>query len=139
MATHRVFSSGQLIDPVLASMSIPLLFKPVKIDGEYYADGGIMKNLPASSLSGKCDFIIGSHVNHLEQNFKVTNTMELLERCIRIGISNTIVDDIPLCNIFIDPKESGEYSALSFKLIDELIDVGYLEALRVLKDYEVVA
>ncbi|HZJ89453.1 MAG TPA: patatin-like phospholipase family protein [Bacilli bacterium] len=43
----------------LASASIPLLFGPTEIDGEYYVDGGVIDNLPIQALLDQgCDLII---------------------------------------------------------------------------------
>jgi len=39
------FSSGNLRDGVMASISIPGVFPRCKINGKYYADGGIVNNL----------------------------------------------------------------------------------------------
>jgi len=43
-----VFSSGNLPESVLASCSVPLIFKPVDIGGKLYVDGGLNANLPAN-------------------------------------------------------------------------------------------
>lgn len=48
---QHVFTSGPLVDCVLASMAIPGLFPPVCIDGEYFVDGGITNPTPISALS----------------------------------------------------------------------------------------
>ncbi|WP_276359133.1 patatin-like phospholipase family protein [Daejeonella sp. H1SJ63] len=59
------FSSGELINPILASSSIPVFFKPIKIEGGIYIDGGIKNNFQAEPLRSDCEFIIGSSCNHL--------------------------------------------------------------------------
>ncbi len=43
------FSSGILLDPVIASASIPVLFQPVMINDIYYVDGGVLDNLPVKT------------------------------------------------------------------------------------------
>jgi NTE family protein len=45
-ASEEWFESGDLIDAVLASTSVPVLFPPVEIAGEWYLDGGILKDVP---------------------------------------------------------------------------------------------
>ena len=40
------FSSGLLVDPVVASCSVPGLFPPVVIDGRHYLDGGLVHSIP---------------------------------------------------------------------------------------------
>lgn len=40
------FTSGPLIDAVLASSAVPALFPPVEIDGEHFYDGGLVNSVP---------------------------------------------------------------------------------------------
>lgn len=44
--TEKVFDSGNLAECMRASMSIPLVFKPVVMDSLIYVDGGMINNLP---------------------------------------------------------------------------------------------
>ena len=44
------FSKGEILDPVIASASIPVFFKPVIINNIYYVDGGVLDNLPLYPL-----------------------------------------------------------------------------------------
>jgi NTE family protein len=45
-ASEEWFETGDLVGAVLASTSVPVLFPPVEIDGEWYLDGGIVKDVP---------------------------------------------------------------------------------------------
>jgi len=40
------FSSGPLVDAILASCAVPGILPPVRIDGEHYIDGGIVNSVP---------------------------------------------------------------------------------------------
>ena len=42
----KVFSNGNMIQAVQASMSVPALFKPVKINNQCYVDGGLSNPVP---------------------------------------------------------------------------------------------
>ena len=42
----RIFSSGDLVTAMRASMSAPGVFAPVELDGRLYVDGGLAENLP---------------------------------------------------------------------------------------------
>ncbi len=48
---YRVFTSGKIVDALRASISLPWIFIPKKIDWESYVDGWIMMNLPIEILS----------------------------------------------------------------------------------------
>jgi NTE family protein len=45
-AAERWFTSGPVVDAVLASSAIPGLFPPVVIDGEHCYDGGLVDSIP---------------------------------------------------------------------------------------------
>jgi NTE family protein len=45
-ATEEWFTDGDLVEALVASTSVPVLFPPVEIDGEWYLDGGIVKDVP---------------------------------------------------------------------------------------------
>ena len=44
------FSSGNVIDAVVASSSIPSVFKPTEIDGMRLVDGGVLKRVPVEEV-----------------------------------------------------------------------------------------
>lgn len=44
-------SSGRLADAVRASISIPMVFEPVKRDGQLLVDGGVLEPIPVQSLT----------------------------------------------------------------------------------------
>lgn len=50
----NTLSKQKLKKLVLASCAIPIVFRPVTLDGETYYDGGILSNMPINPLS-KCD------------------------------------------------------------------------------------
>jgi NTE family protein len=45
-AAEHWFTSGPLIDAVLASSAVPALFPPVEIGGEHFYDGGLVNSVP---------------------------------------------------------------------------------------------
>jgi NTE family protein len=46
--SERWFSSGDVIDPILASAALPAVFPPVEIEGDMLVDGGVLNNVPLS-------------------------------------------------------------------------------------------
>ncbi len=55
------FSSGPLVDAVLASAAVPALLPPVQIDGEHYYDGGLVHSIPvgrAVSLGARTVYVL---------------------------------------------------------------------------------
>lgn len=59
-----VFTKGSLYEAVKASISIPTIFTPVKKDGAYLVDGGVVNPIPLNRIQRtKNDILIGSYVN----------------------------------------------------------------------------
>ena len=45
---YTIFTKGELVPRILASMAIPGVFPPQKIEDNYYVDGGALNNVPVS-------------------------------------------------------------------------------------------
>jgi NTE family protein len=45
---ERWFSSGPVVEPILASAALPAVLPPVEIDGDLLVDGGVIDNVPTS-------------------------------------------------------------------------------------------
>ena len=45
-AAERWFTSGRVVDTVVASAAVPGLLRPAVVDGEHYLDGGIVNSIP---------------------------------------------------------------------------------------------
>jgi len=57
----QLFSKGDLCMVLAASMAVPGVFDPVKIDGERYLDGGLASEVPAMearSVAGKSQLVV---------------------------------------------------------------------------------
>lgn len=59
---ERVCQSGDLHRALAASAALPVLFKPVRIDGRVMIDGGIYNPVPFDHLTGLADIVIGVDV-----------------------------------------------------------------------------
>ncbi|HLF33464.1 MAG TPA: patatin-like phospholipase family protein [Cyclobacteriaceae bacterium] len=123
--TSRYFSTGSLIQTVLASCAIPAVFKPVKIDGELYVDGGVLDNLPVKPLEGKCDHIIGFHCNPVDPEFTSKNMKNIIERTFILVINTNVAMSKPVCGVFLEPGELKKFGAFDFDKAKEIFEVGY--------------
>jgi NTE family protein len=62
-AAEHWFVAGDLVEAVVASASVPVLFPPVEIDGEWYLDGGVLKDVPltrAVELGATTIYVLGT-------------------------------------------------------------------------------
>ena len=50
-----VFTRGDLIKAIQASGAVPMLFKPVEINGSLYVDGGVVDKAPLKALTDLVD------------------------------------------------------------------------------------
>lgn len=60
---EEVFTSGEIITPLLASTAMPAIFPPVEISGRLYIDGGVANNVPiapAVALGGRTIYVLDS-------------------------------------------------------------------------------
>lgn len=123
----ELISSGKLIDYVLASASIPIVFEPRIIDGQSYVDGGILNNLPIEPLLDQASVIIGVHVNHNEELKEISGIKTIAERSFRLAISKDVDDKFARCNLVIDPPAMQRFSVFDFSKADEIYDIGFTE------------
>lgn len=132
------FMSGPLIDLVVASSSIPILFEPIMLQGSIYVDGGLMKNLPASPLRRRCDVVIG--VNLVPQipvpDSELKTVFGIGARCFDIAALNNIKPELALCDVVIEPPEISRYSRFSITNIDKMYQIGYEETKKQIPEIE---
>ena len=65
---ERWFSSGPIVEPILASAALPAVLPPVEIDGELFIDGAVVDNVPISrALHHGCTRIYVLHVGNFDR------------------------------------------------------------------------
>ncbi|WP_396634423.1 patatin-like phospholipase family protein [Maribacter sp. R86514] len=131
----KIFDTGELIKPVLASATFPGVFSPVNINGSFYVDGGVLNNFPIEPLQPHCDKIIGSYVNALKsskiKDFK--HSYNVLERAYKIKSASESIAKFSECNFVVSPEELCEYATFDMRSIDAIFDIGYNSTIDVLR------
>lgn len=127
-----VFSEGDIIEAVIASASVPVIYEPAQYQGRILADGGIMENLPVSPLAGRCDVIIGCHVNKLNSSIDLKNISKfaLIDRSFHLAIARQTYASAALCNVLIEP-DIAQYGMFQMKEADKIFEAGYAAAFAV--------
>lgn len=80
-----VMKNGDLGDAVRASMSFPLVFRPVEVNGKMLYDGGIYDNFPVRVMEDefKPDYLIGISVaDEIKNTSSESNIVEQIENMI---------------------------------------------------------
>jgi len=137
----RVFDRDDNIyirDAILASMSIPAVFRQIEIENQFYADGYISANLPINYVSNQNIDTLAVDVmslNSIDKFLKddyhffghTKSIIKTLERTVRLMTINQTKDAISLYRgklILIEPKLSY-YKTASFHRYKEIKDIGY--------------
>ncbi|MDR0430117.1 MAG: patatin-like phospholipase family protein [Tannerellaceae bacterium] len=126
----REFRSGPIIEPVVASCSIPIIFSPVEIDGSHYVDGGLFRNFPVSNIRQECDRVIGVNVSPLiAQKYKQT-IWGIAERSYHYMFRANTLEDRALCDILIETKDAAGYKTFDLENVNQITNIGYEAALQ---------
>lgn len=135
---YKVFSEGAIDERVAASCSIPIIFRPVKIGGTLYVDGGVLKNLPASVIRDQCDVLIGVNVSPLvNEKFKPT-IIDIAHRSYKMMSKNNTVADMRLCDILIKAQSIANYKVFGIKAMWDIAKKGYEETMKVMAENDVI-
>jgi len=123
----EIRSSGELIDVIVASCSIPLVFQPVEIDNSLYVDGGLMSNMPVEALLPEVDFIIGINLmpRDLVGKKEVSNMVGIAQRCFDLSIISNTELNAEQCNWLIEPEGIGEKGVFQFTHYKKSCERGY--------------
>jgi len=132
----RVLSDGDLIKAVMASCAIPLLFKPVEIEGELYVDGGLMNNLPIEPLKKSCAKFIGVGVCPHVYHAGVKGITDIGLRSFQLAIWNTMEYRMKKCGLAIDVHAVSKYGMFDFKNSKDLHKLGYDAVMEQQKEVE---
>ena len=128
-----VMRNGSLADAMRATMSLPLIFPPVVVNGQILIDGGTMNNVPADVVREMgADRVIAINVGDLSDREGVSSTM--------FGVAGSTIDAmmrastrraLAVADVTINVPLTL-YGSLDWRRADELIDQGYraAEALR---------
>lgn len=128
------FNKGIILDKVIASMSIPVLFQPVVIDNIQYLDGGITDNLPVFPVEGLCSKLLGSFVNPVGYVEKVTGLISIAERTFMLNMTKEAKEKAGKFDLLVDPVELMNYGILDPGKAEELFNIGYSATIEKLKD-----
>ncbi|SDM99842.1 NTE family protein [Daejeonella rubra] len=125
-------SSGNLSEAIRGTFTVPLVYRPIKVNDKYVFDGGIYNNFPVDVMKKdfKPDYIIGTNVSSKTyNNYPKDNDEKLMNRfLVYMFLSKTDSTSIGEKGAYIQPDLS-EYSTTNFTPVAELIKKGYEAAL----------
>jgi len=126
------FNSGQLIDPIVASCTFPVLFSPKIINGIHYVDGGVLKNFPVSTIRKDCEKVIGINASPLVADEYKQSILNVALRSYNFMFKANILHDKGLCDLLIEPVDMGNYETFDVDKGREIFELGYRSAKQIL-------
>ena len=132
------FTSGNIAERVVASCSIPLVFRPVKIDGSYCVDGGVLHNLPSFYLRPVCNTVIGINVSPLKLGPIKLNVRSLAYRTYKLMTMRNVVADKQLCDLLVDIISIQGHSTFDTSAANKIAQKGYFETMKILKNSQLI-
>jgi NTE family protein len=127
------FNKGRILDRVLASAAIPVLFEPIEIDGEFFVDGGVLDNFPVTPILKECRKLIGISLNPILPEDDFNHLIKIAERTFRLSVSSNISPKIGLCDMVLEPETLDSYGLLDASKGSDIFKMGYDYAMRYLK------
>ncbi|MDR1459546.1 MAG: patatin-like phospholipase family protein [Bacteroidales bacterium] len=121
----KVFEKGNLIDPIIASSSLPILFKPIVIHGINYVDGGVLKNFPVGTIYPDCQYIIGINASPFVAKEYNKSLRGIIGRTYHFMSKANILQDKALCDILIEPENMASYETFDVEKSREIFKLGY--------------
>jgi NTE family protein len=124
-----VMRRGSLADAMRATMSLPLIFPPVEIDGQVLIDGGTMNNVPADIVKAMgADRVVAINVGDLSDREGISYTMfgvagTTLDAMMRASSRRALAAADVVVNVSLD-----EYGSLDWRRAADLIEEGYRAA-----------
>lgn len=130
-----VLDQGPVAQAVMASTCIPGIFKPVKINGRYLVDGGIVENIPIKTtrkLGAK--FVIGVDLNGKFSYQKPNNLLDVIVNSFHFLMQNAEKFQIEKADLLIQPDLSG-FNRSDTAQVEQLIQRGYEDSKNALKSF----
>lgn len=90
---EELFTSGRILEPLLASTAMPGVFPPVDIDGKAYIDGGVVNNVPiapAASMGARTIYVLNS-TSHQHQRRPLVRPIDYMLHAFTLARSQRYV------------------------------------------------
>jgi len=121
-----IFENGKLYKALRATMSLPILFEPTKIDGMMLLDGGVLNNAPvgiARNLDAHKVILVDVHKDIKEvPSEEIKNTFQLLHRMVETMVAYTTEDKINRADLVI--RIDLEMDALDYSDYLRIVETG---------------
>ncbi len=133
-----VFREGPIDQAVRASISIPGIFVPERVNGRILVDGGVIDRVPIHVTKEMgADIVIGVDVGSNHTNLKVESIVDVISQTIDIMGKQIFQNQVLMADYLLRP-DVGHVSTIAFSNFKEVIDLGYEkanESIEEIKDF----
>lgn len=127
-----IFREGPVYEAVRASISIPGIFVPVKLDGRVLVDGGVADRVPVSLAKEMgADIIIAVDVSRVKVNASISSIFDVILQSIDIMQDELVRNREIQSDIMIRPHLE-QFSSKAFTNIEEIIQIGEEETKKMI-------
>ena len=119
------FYKGSIAERVAASCCMPVLFSPVKIEGTYYVDGGVLMNLPVSTIQNVCNRVVAVNVSPLMANKYKMNSESIAMRSSHFMVRANTFPEREKADLLIEPYNLDGYSNTELEKAEKIFMQGY--------------
>ena len=127
-----VFEEGELYKALRATMSLPVVFEPMRMDDMLLVDGGVLNNVPvemARELEADRTVLVDIHRPLKEvETQEIKNTFQLIQRMVETMAANTTVEKIKLADCVV--RVDLDVDIFDFSNPSELIEAGERAAIQ---------
>lgn len=126
----EVFDKGQLSIAVRTSMTFPMLFAPLEVDGDVMFDGGILNNFPVDVMQDDFNpgYIIGSKVSSNYSKPTEDDILSQMENMITVDTNYEIEDSI---GVVVD-NDVERFGLMDFYSIEAIMKEGYESTMKMM-------
>jgi len=125
----EIIKNGKIIDAIMASISVPGIFPPVKINGSYYVDGGVTNPTPVDIAPTTIDQPTIAVDLTIQETVKLNKPgiITTMMRSYEIIRANSILNHLPNNNknvILLKPRARKFIDSFKFYDVEKFIKAG---------------
>lgn len=119
------FHKGNIAERIAASCCMPVMFEPVEIDGTHFVDGGVLMNLPVSTIRRVCDKVVAINVSPLMATKYKMNIVSIALRSYHFMFRSNTFPEREKADLLIEPYNLNGYSNTELEKAEEIFMQGY--------------
>jgi len=108
------FKSGPIVDAVRASVAIPGVFSPVRVNDRLLVDGGVVANIAVDTAKANgADIVIVSNISQRVVDYNVDDMLSTIMQSITIMMAEAATSQLQHADVVVSP-DIGDVGTLDF-------------------------